>query len=392
MKVTVDEERAEIVFGRALEAFHACIYPYDQMVLPGRPATLPPSLKVGTPEHQKIEHARFVFLACLYMRGGVKSDVAFNALSNFYETSPEFFAPGYVLVGDEVRAQQLRDELDRRRLGFNVRSVVKGWAENLAKLEKFWGGDPLRIIQGAEDYAEVCRRHIHPSGKTKGPENPNGFYGFREKMVSMQLYFLMAGGLTSEFTFPVPVDVQILRLLLAHRILAISKDDGSSVFEGVLDPEPLRPHGRDITHAYALKHRVSSLHLAEALWHLGRIACPDNPGNRSQMIGERDGRRTELQQAPLDWGSAAVLSFMRSCDRCPLQETCEINVPGRVNAITGKMPLWGRRPQPPSLSVQEGLPGIPRSFRKSRGAKPKSESTDKKKEDKEAVQESLFRE
>lgn len=346
MKIKINKKKAKIVFDLALSALKSKRYPFENILTPGEAVTLPETLETGTPVH-----GRFLFLACLYMRGGIKSDQAFTALAQFFKAFPEFFSVTFFNEKESEKRLLLETSLRENSLAYHAGWVASSWIHNLRKLEAYWENDPAKLFDGVKKYEEVCKRLMYPSPDKKTLENPYGFCGFREKMVSMLLYFLMLNGLVEEFIFPVPVDIQVLRLLLSNRLLVAHDSNGREITEGILNPELLRPHGRKLTYEYCRDEGVSPLRLSDALWWLGRTACPKNPGNRTKVVGERNGRKTIIEKAELIWNKSQAKSFEQSCLHCPLRGTCELNVPGRINSIHGNVELWGFRKESPQRSI-----------------------------------------
>jgi hypothetical protein len=336
MPVSIDWARAERVFGSALEALEDHRYPYNRVEPPQVAEKLPPSLSWGG-----VKHACFLFCSCHHMRGGIKSETAFKILGRLFEDDPHMFSPEAVATdAGRYTPAFITAVLRKAALGYKAEEIGRGWVYNLTKLHRFWNGDPVMLVRGVANYEELCVRIMH--GKEPSEDSPHGFFGFREKMVSMLVYFLMHGGFMDPLVFPVPVDFHVLRILVAHEVL-VCDISGNGYLKGLQDG------AREVTLGYCVKHGVDPLKLCDALWLLSSTLCQWNPGNRTRIIGQRSGRKTRTEPTPVYWDPAQIAGYRRSCGSCPVESTCRWNVPAASYYIQGRIVVRGPREKSPQL-------------------------------------------
>lgn len=282
-----DKRQALRVFDAMINRLAEKGTPYNTAHVPQADQFLPTNLEKGTREH-----AIFLFIICLWMRGGVESDTATTFVKALHENRPELFDPFAYSDPNSTREQiaSVAEALTEYKLGQRVNENAPGWVYNMRKLARFWNGDPRTLMSDKPRFKDLIRRI---KGKTtsdegfKNEDNPNGFMYFREKMAAMLAYFLMDAGLVGMFYTPVPVDFHVLRLCSTNLIFRIR---GMKVKDMVgvdfYRPQNLRI-AREITEWYCRKRRVSPVALCDALWLLSRTLCRNNPGNSGYVLDTR---------------------------------------------------------------------------------------------------------
>ncbi len=286
----IDYGMAGQVFGAMIQRLSQKGIPYNSAHVPQADHYLPNNL-----ERESRQHAIFLFMLCLWMRGGVESDTATIFLKKFHEEKPEYFNPSMYFDRRNITVQGLIDnikaELIRYRLNQRVEENSIGWVYNMRKLARHWDSDPRLLMIDKPDFEVLSKRII---GKTRGgnfdfvnEDSPNGFMYFREKMASMIAYFLMDAKLVQLFVTPVPVDFHVLRLLTSNLIIRVKgKDVEQSVGIDFYRPLTLRL-AREVTEWYSRVYKVSPIALCDALWLLSRTLCRSNPGNSGYVYDER---------------------------------------------------------------------------------------------------------
>ena len=276
------------------------------------------------------------------MRGGITSETAILALGRLYLKAPKIFIP-QTFLQPQGKKRRVRQHLTNNGLGYNAKETARNWVENFGKLERFWDGSPALLFANVENYEDICKRIIHNGNKSA--ENPNGFYGFREKMVSMLIHFLMDAEIIPPFTFPVPVDFHVLRILVAHELLVVK---GTQPGDNLYQPAVLVA-ARKLTETYCRKHGVNSLRLGDALWLLSSALCRLHPGNET-IYGKREGRRTILRPIVPDWNNPNHYNrYAQACGQCPIERSCRHTVPAGHYYVRGELVIRGSRAKPATL-------------------------------------------
>ncbi len=296
LKFYVDRNQTKHVFDLLIRRLTEKGPPYHSAHVPQANQFLPKNLEKGSREH-----AIFLFMLCLWMRGGVESDTAASLLKEMYEKKPKVFLPeNYRLIegestvkNSELNKKQIRKiskTLTEFNLGQRVEENGSGWVYNMRKLDRFWQGDPRELMNDRPDFDMLTKRI---KGKTRSKEglfinedNPNGFMYFREKMVAMIAYFLMDSKLVPMFYTPVPVDFHVLRLLTLTGIFRV---EGMSIEEAVgvdFYTAHTQRLAREITEWYCRKFHISPIALCDSLWLLSREFCRDNPGNSGYVMDD----------------------------------------------------------------------------------------------------------
>ena len=387
LTIEIDWHQAELVFGKLLAALKAKKFPYPYVSPPNAPYNLPSNLELGG-----IEHTNFLWNACYYMKGGIKSHTAIASLSKLYAHDPTLFDPNQALKRHPTRfAKKITRSLQSFGLGFSSEMIGLHWVLNARKLARFWSGNPANLFRSSSNYEQLCSLIIRGKSKKFNPDIPIGFLGFREKMVSMITYFLMFAEIVEFSIFPVPVDFHVLRLLVSHGVIKIV---GMKMGESILSDE-LLAKGREVTVAYCDKHGVSPMDLCDALWLLSSTICRKHPGNQSikykyrtrkgkklrrgkvqsskptdqtDLFGEtiqikvvqeieipKDerlryearGRKTVLEPTPITWSPSQVRAYENSCGLCPIESTCQYCIPAAHYYIRGEVYPRSLRQRPP---------------------------------------------
>ncbi|PCI19854.1 hypothetical protein COB64_03085 [Candidatus Wolfebacteria bacterium] len=347
MKLHVDYTRAESIFNVLLERLKEKKFPYD------RDLELVPDKIFEHFEPRSIQHALFLFCACYYMRGGIKSSTAIMSLSNVCDAHPEFFIPEYI---SEIKSTDEENKLIKKMMGvlqdnglaFNASVIPKFWIRNFQKLHTFWNGNPMSLLKSTNSYKKTCE--IISNKGTFSSAHPNGFYGFQEKMVSMLIYFYIHAEIVDSATFPIPIDFHVLRIMVAHKIITKGKYKENKNFFG----DEILKKARSLSVRYCKNNNISSKELSDALWFLSRDLCGTHPGNESH-IGPYKARKTEIQPIKVIWNKSQVQAFNKSCLLCPIEKTCCFNIPSANYYRQGKLITRGLRGKPAQMYLFTGI-------------------------------------
>ena len=348
MTIRIDYDRAESLFGTLIRARANQEYPYNVSKPPQQPENLPENI-FG----DEIALARFLFITCYYMRGGIESDTAFLALTRLYKYHPRLFDPNtFTQTGqadclEDYTAERIVHILQAHNLAYSAEQISKQWVFNATKLALHWEGNPIKLfadIEGVEGYKILCDRIIHRSSKPNQVRFPHGFSGFQEKMASMLAYFFMDCKLVPSEAFPVPVDFHVMRLLAAHEVLS---NDAVPLGDNLLTPE-FQAAARELTSGYCVANDLDIVDLSDALWLFSRAMCYNNPGN-IVAVKKRDGRKSELVPPVINWNKTQLKKYWGACGRCPVQDTCNFDVPSGYYYVLGLLIRLARRQKPPDL-------------------------------------------
>lgn len=315
--------RLDEVLDVLLKQREAGNFPYnlDAAQLPQDERNMPSSLPRGG-----AEHANFLFATCYYMRGGIKSYVAFRALSKVYEADPELFNPFDAQGRDPAI---IADTLQQHGLGFSKDVISEQWVKNAERMSAQFNGDPRKLFEGTTEYTELLKRIQNKSGR--------GFSGFQEKMTSMLAYYLMSDELIPYFDFPLPVDFHVLRVSAATGMIDFKNlpEDGNIYHDKTLAML------RNMYHDYSVTHGISQLQVCDAVWSLSSAICGTQPGNimlEPNRADGRDGRSTLIVPQTIDIDShEQQTAYNRSCALCPIEEQCGLNFPSKAYYVQGKM-------------------------------------------------------
>jgi len=378
----INYRTAKKVFGAMIRRLSQKGIPYNYAHVPQADHYLPNNLERGSREH-----AVFLFMLCLWMRGGVESDTATLFLKKFHEEKPEYFDPGMYYGRRDTTINHLigeiKSQLTHFRLNQRVDENALGWVYNMRKLARHWESDPRLLMDDKPSFKVLSKRII---GKTRGEnfvfeneDSPNGFMYFREKMTSMIAYFLMDANLVPLFITPVPVDFHVLRLLTSNLIIRVK---GKSIEDTIgIDfycADTLRL-ARRVTEWYCKVAKVSPIALCDALWLLSRTLCRNNPGNSGYVYDERRKGIKENQIKLIEpylvdgldlatnedlikgrkrykglrfdedelFSKSKIKKIRRTCGVCPVRYFCKYNISSGFYYVGGKLVPERLRFDPP---------------------------------------------
>jgi len=345
LTVTIDKAHAYPVLDTLVDAYQNGLPPYnlDRVRLPHDPRHMPRTL-----ERDSVDHAMFLFNVCYYMRGGIKSNDAVKRMGRLYDAHPELFNADYARLAS---AHDIEEILKENGLGFQ-KTVAKQWIENSQRMHARYDGDPRTIFTGVTSYEQSQERIQNKRGE--------GFVGFQEKMTSMIIYYLMDEGMIEPFNFPIPVDLHVMRVSIANEMIRFADSNGTPPAFGTnLYTEETRSALRSLYFDYAREREVNPLRLCDAVWMLSESSCGKHPGNTTiEPLGRkiRNGRHTYLIPKVVDVNDPAQQKqYAESCAICPVQETCEYNIPGTQYYVGGNIIIRGHRvrfplfDEPPTL-------------------------------------------
>lgn len=370
--------------------------PYNYALVPQAGHTLPKMFQNKlNADYDHKQHAIFLFVLCLWMRGGTESDTAIEFLTPMYEKDQKLFAPEYFLQTDTPGLiAEVATALTEANLGNRVDENSVGWVYNMRKIARHWGGDPRKLMNDKPKFKKLCKRIVSKKPKTDddlvllNEGNPNGYMYFQEKMAGMIAYFLMDAELVPMFYAPVPVDIHVLRVLVINQVIKpVGKCEKETL--GVdFYREEVRALAREVTEWYCRTRHVSPVALCDTLWLLSRSLCRRNPGNSGYVVdtkrhkndrlrrkqnrdgllsphllgmedviegdvltlvpsesddgaGELSGRKRYMGFRFSDdtiWNDPGrIRRYEAACGRCPLESTCRFNVTSAAYYVAGKL-------------------------------------------------------
>jgi hypothetical protein len=331
--VIIDKDHAYPILDTLLSAYTENKPPYnlDRARLPHDPRHMPKTLEYGS-----LDHAMFLFNVCYYMRGGTKSNDAVKRMSTVYDEYPELFNCEYASTFDKVDLEAI---LKAHGLGFQ-KTVAKEWVDNSKRMLKTFDGDPRNIFSGVNSYEQSQERIQNKRG--------NGFIGFQEKMTSMIIYYLMDEELIEPFNFPIPVDIHVLRVSIANEMIKFTDSKGDALPFGTnLYSKETLAALRGLYLNYTKDREVNPLRLCSAIWMLSESSCGRHPGNTTiEPLGRkaRGGGKTYLIPKVVDINDPGQQkAYKESCGVCPVEETCEFNIPGKQYYVGRNVIIRGRR-------------------------------------------------
>lgn len=331
VEITVNKERARAVFEKLIMLERRKAFPY---YLPS--AQVPQDLVPESISKDPFVYACFLFCSCYWMRGGVKSDVAFKSLVRIYLKEPSLFCPS-IIAGIENAEEILEVLKTEQTLKYQMKEISKFWMLNFKKITRFYEGDPRNLFVFPEGSCteEILLKRIMNSRKFSS-ESSEGFLGFQEKMVGMLSYFFADARLISAFNFSTPIDFHTFRMLLQHQILEV-KDwyDGQELWVSA----QLKSKAMEALFSFVEEFNVDPVILCNALWCFSRALCSMNPNN-SVSIKERKGRKSILlHKESREWKHHERLQFHNSCGNCLVSDTCTLNVPAGNYYVRGTLLL-----------------------------------------------------
>lgn len=353
MKITVNQEILFPVLDTLLERWQAKKFPYRK-----RDAVIPQNEIPAELRKDKKALALFYFYICIYMRGGIESRQAFQAVLRMWRKYPHLFDP-YYIHGHWMKPEDLQPIL-KEYVGWDSKAASINWVTNSRHLVEHWGGNPLNLIKGLADYDEAIRRIRNKRTKAdldaSGGLKYAGFRGFQPKMVSMLIYFYdWEGWLNPRFLFPAPVDFHNFRLGLNQG--AIILPEGTKMVRGI---EALSRRWRDALMDYLRSRNADPVELADCIWMFSLVMCGNSPLNttkeeRTNGSGMFDlAELPHVYETPLSTGQKEKLR--ETCLRCPLLSGCTLSIPSRPYYRKGELVLK------PRLLVEKILPTIDPDF------------------------------
>lgn len=346
LSIVVNKGHAFRVIDKIMEAYRTDQPPYnrEETRLPQDPRHMPERLSFGG-----IEHAMFLFNICNYMRGGTGSITAVKCMAGVYDEWPELFD---CRVAVDADSQDIVDILTRNGLGFQKR-VARDLRENSRRLLERYDGDPRKIFDGVTSYEESLERVMNDG-------RGNGFIGFKEKMTSMLTYYLVDAGLIEQFDFPAPIDLHFMRVSLANKMMSFP----NAPYGTNLYTDEVTAALRKLYFDYVVEKQVDPIAVTDAVWMLSESSCGSHPGNSTlEPLGRRrrNGRKTYLIPGVVDPSSPAQQAvYTATCGICPVEDSCEYNIPGMHYYVGGSIIIRGKRMRFPvsqriAESTQEGL-------------------------------------
>lgn len=349
MEIIVDKDRIFALLDTLLERWAAEPkgFPYQH-----KDAILPQDVIPEEIRADKEVLACFYFYICIYMRGGIKSLQAFNALTKMWEAHPEMFNP--------LQVQWLQPEdvqvVLKKYIGWDSQSASISWVENSRRLMQYWRGNPLNLLKGLKDYEEALRRirnKFSKKDRREAGEDGVGFRGFQPKMVSMLLYFYdWEGWLPKRFVYPAPADFHNFRLAFAHRGL-ILKPQASSI--RVTEKHSIL--WRAAVTEYITERGVRSKDVADAIWLFSLVMCGNSPATKYRRAEAPEPTLFTADELGVDLrgtinAPSSRPALLSTCLQCPIAETCELAIPAgpyyqtgeddNGESLGGKLHFWPR--------------------------------------------------
>lgn len=326
LEIQVNKEKGEEVLGKLYSNLINKGYPFNGFLIkPQAAENLPKNLVWGS-----LEHARFLFFACLYMRGAIKSRDAIRRLTVIYNLYPQLFNPYSYLYNPNETEQLLYNTL-LEYIGYQTYENKKFWVANALELIDCWDGDPRNIFsivneqtKGSDEiYFDLCHLIIRNFSDPRdgAPQKTlRGFYGFREKMASMLIYFLIDAGMIPSFPFPAPIDFHVMRTFVQHEIL--------SYIQQTISSERLLQIGRETSLWYSNTYKVPPELLSDVVWLYSEYMCTLNPGSKAyRKVKGTKGRGTKFNYENIVWTENKLKKWSNSCGSCCVADSCKFNVP-----------------------------------------------------------------
>lgn len=240
--------------------------------------------------------ANDVFYITHLQRGRVQSHMPTGRAIKLRKTHPELFDPHQAVklsAGDiDARLKQVFGTVPKRQ------RYGEAWQRN-SEILIAWGGDILKVYEGAQTEAEV-RARVMNKGNKKLPLREQGFYMFQEKMCALLTINLMQAGFISRISMSFPVDFHHVRALVSTGMIRIEN--------GSYNPELLIKVGDQIGRAYLDRFPgMDPVVFSELLFVLSREGCV-----------------TAIDDPEVDWDDPVMKRrYWKSCGRCPLEHRCE---------------------------------------------------------------------
>ena len=271
MSVTVNRKILFRLLDELLARRAGNLFPYTK-----KDAVIPQTIIPDDLRKDKRVLACFYFYACIYMRGGIESVQAFNALIRMWRKHPYMFDP---LEAQWLEQRKVKALL-KRYIGWDSEAASITWLENSRRLVQYWRGDPLMLIKGLRSYDEALRRIRNKTSKIdqrQAGTDGAGFRGFQPKMVSMLLYFYdWEGWLEKRFYYPPPADFHNFRLGFNQGAIVLSV-----WVETVRVSEKISILWRNATMDYLRARKADPVVVADAIWLFSLVMCGNSPLNRT---------------------------------------------------------------------------------------------------------------
>lgn len=314
-----------------------------------------------------IAHAIWLYVAAIFMRGGVVSEDPFAPLNRLSRKFPWMFDPA-AFGSDAAVPKNEADVLaafDAATVHNNKKEEhAKAWVHNMRLLADHWSGNPLLMFRGVRDFEEAFAR-INLNRKTPARRGP-GILGMRRKIFSLFVIWLQEAKLVKMFPCPIPVDFHAMRLLWALSIMEIvqapaiiPKDDepGQEIvvkYEAIRITEKfvdiITKWTQDFIHNRVRKKKLSHLFVNPALWCLSRDMCAGHFQNGSVKNGAVYRESHLLRSGSMRWPR----KYRDRCAVCPVQAMCGYAVPNKTVYRWGILMRMLRVPYP---AKQRLLPG-----------------------------------
>jgi hypothetical protein len=347
MKVTVDRDILFPVLDTLLERRRRNAYPYNKP-----DAVIPQNVIPKELRDDKWALACFYFYICIYMRGGIESLQAFNAMLRMRDDHRHLFDPYLARWHKPEEIQEVLKEY----VGWDSKAASINWHVNSWRLTEHWKGNPLLLVKGLRTYKEALRRIRNKLTKGDVQEagaDGVGFRGFQPKMVSMLVYFYDWEHLLEErFLYPAPADFHNFRLGLNQGAIIVTHGEDKRLAATEVISRPWR----EALMAYLRLRKADPIEVADAIWLWSLVNCGNSPLN-STRVTNGSGMFTE-QALPHDTGLTHYLNpkfrkaLNETCLRCPLLPNCKYSIPSKPYYTKGKLIL---RPRP---KIEDFLPTI----------------------------------
>lgn len=329
----INRARAVEVFEPMYDLYQRGQYPYDRPEI-----DLPQNLVPRSINAKPLLFARFLFFACLYMRGTVISSDAFKQLVRLWRNEPWLFNPEQVIKSNPWHIALILFDY----IPWRFDQIGYFWYHNSLVLLEDWDGDPRNIFAGTTDEAELYNRMIGRNGY-------RGFWGFKWKISSMLSYFLAAVGLIPPNNLSAPVDFHHLRVYLSTMMILIY-DTLQIRFESV---EHL---GIELAKWLQVEFSLTAVTYGDVIWLWSLKLCRKAPYTKCRvtyMDVERNGKLVKNKKVRIphevDWSRPAYHRLQeRSCGGCAIASWCKFGIPAGTYYDIGQ--FWLReRDDPPVL-------------------------------------------
>lgn len=325
----LNHKRAEAVFGLMYARYLARMPPYNTLN-----EDLPQNLVREEVRADPLLLARFLFFACLYMRGTIKSNLAFRVLGELQRQDPWLFTEELLLFPDPKRVSSIL----LANLAWKAEEIGRSWVHNAEELARHWHGDPRNIFAGVTTkqtlYRRIMGRKYDPKGKYIG------FMGFQEKMTSMLAYFLEATKLIDSTPLSAPIDFHHLRLYLSTEMIECD--------QSAVRYEQVKFHGIRLAEYLQRTFDISAVEYGDVMWIWSLRLCSRSPQNKTTERTDETGR-IERVSVPVTWTAGERESHKRSCGSCMIADHCQHAIPAGEYYVNGKLKKIPRMSPPQGL-------------------------------------------